>query len=95
MKTKHSYYRCSKEYGGLKLDQAGRLKRLEKNSRCWLLTAPHGSVVPIDSTCAEQRTTAMRKLFSLECKWVPTNGHLLIKLQGGGNLETGPRIGSW
>ena len=33
--TEQSYYRWRKEYGGLKLDQARRMKELEKeNARC-------------------------------------------------------------
>ena len=38
--TQQSYYRCRKEYGGLKLDQAKRLKELEKeNSKLKRLVA--------------------------------------------------------
>ncbi len=38
--TEHTYYRWRREYGGLKLDQARKLKRLEKeNSRLKQLLA--------------------------------------------------------
>ena len=38
--TEHTYYRWRREYGGLKLDQAKRLKQLEKeNSRLKRLLA--------------------------------------------------------
>ena len=38
--TKNTYYRCRKEYGGLKVDQAKRLKELEReNARLKKLVA--------------------------------------------------------
>ena len=43
--TEHTYYRWRREYGGLKLDQARKLKRLEKeNSRLKQLLAERNSI---------------------------------------------------
>ena len=39
--TDHTYYRWRREYGGLNLDQARRLKRLEQeNARTWFSLHP-------------------------------------------------------
>ena len=40
--TENTYYRWRREYGGMKLDQAKRLKELEKENgrlKCWLAEA--------------------------------------------------------
>ncbi len=46
--VERAYFRCPKEYGGLQVDQAKRLKELEqansklKRGRLWPRTAPRG-----------------------------------------------------
>lgn len=44
--TEQSYYRCLKEYGGLKMDQARRMKELEKEN-AWLGRAVSALVAEI------------------------------------------------
>ena len=56
--TVQTYYRWRKEYGGLKLDQAKRLKELEKeNVGCLLFNHCHWAQTP-KRTCSENPITA-------------------------------------
>lgn len=43
--TEQTYYRWKKEYGGLQMDQAKRLKELEKEKLGWSLPWPTRSLI--------------------------------------------------
>jgi transposase-like protein len=77
--TEHTYYRWRREYGGLKLDQARRLKQLEKeNARLKKIVAEKELDLSILKEVAEGNFWAqhggVRRLFTCEVSWAFPSG---------------------